>query len=389
MRSVGVCSLGVVWLAVACGGRAERHDESSTVGAAGTTVELGGATGVTTGGTSGAAGGSAGASNAGASNAGAASGGAASTSDCAFGAVAGPATPPFATPGTVLGRIAQFVIAQPFGGAILPSETTPEWAGAQIISLLDAEAGEERAGAGMEDFLQRWVGLAGSTPADLHLLSAPWASLSGMKSATLADLIATSSSEDPHRIGIFTDPAFLTQKPFATARGAALQAALFCRQVPPPPPNVPPVAPASEGGTYRERLSNATASPVCASCHYSTDPLGFSLEHYDSMGADRDLDNGEPIDSSGTVQSPGGSTFAFASIEQSLAVDLGQSCEVARCFAESELEYALRVNGLIGPDETLPADSLELNAVAQEFTDSGRSLRALAKAIAESSLFLK
>jgi hypothetical protein len=386
MQKVGLCSLGLVWLGLACGGRAEHLADSSTAGAAGTAVALGGATGVTAGGSAGMV---ATAGSAAVTSAGAASGGAASTSACVFGPVAAPAVPPFAPPGTVLDRIAQFVLAQPFGSAVVPSETTPEWAGAQILSLLDKEAGEERAGAGMEDFLQHWVGLAGTTPAELHPLSAPWAYRSGLKDATLTDLITGSALEEAHRVGVFTDPAFLTQKPLATARGAALEAALFCTQLPAPPPNTPPVAPASDGGTYRERLANDTANPVCATCHHVTDELGFALEHYDSTGAYRDLDNGEPIDSSGAFQSPGGSPFMFTSIEQQLAVDLSQSCEVLQCFAETEFEYALRVNGLIGPGETLPPGSLELNAVAQKFSDSGRSLRTLAQAIAESSLFLK
>ena len=49
----------------------------------------------------------------------------------------------------------------------------------------------------------------------------------------------------------------------------------------------------------RERMEQHRVNPVCASCHARMDPLGFSLENFDALGAWRDTDAGEPIDPSG------------------------------------------------------------------------------------------
>ena len=51
----------------------------------------------------------------------------------------------------------------------------------------------------------------------------------------------------------------------------------------------------------RERMELHRTSPICASCHVQMDPLGFSLENYDGIGAWRDDEGGTLIDASGTL----------------------------------------------------------------------------------------
>ena len=56
----------------------------------------------------------------------------------------------------------------------------------------------------------------------------------------------------------------------------------------------------------RERLAAHRNNAVCASCHRTIDPVGFSLENFDAVGQWRDLRKGiSPIDASGAL--PGGS----------------------------------------------------------------------------------
>ena len=43
------------------------------------------------------------------------------------------------------------------------------------------------------------------------------------------------------------------------------------------------------------------ANAVCASCHKTMDPIGFSLENFDAVGAWRTQDSGLPIDASGKL----------------------------------------------------------------------------------------
>jgi hypothetical protein len=292
----------------------------------------------------------------------------------------------------VNGRLEQFVDVLPMPKSGLPATTTPEWAAARMAELLDEFAGEQRAGDGLTDFFQHWLQVSNALPGSLddwHPFAKDWAYFSELSDFTLPDLLAGTLAAEPRRVGILTDPIFLTQKAFASVRGVAMQAALFCVNVPPSPPGIPPLGPAQMDVSHRQQLENAVASPVCSSCHGLMDPAGFSLEHFDSVGQYRDRDNGVPVDSSGAFASPSSTDYEFSSIEAQLAIDVSASCEVARCFAESELEFALRVNGMLALNDTLPADSPDLNRVAQTFADSGRNLRVLARAIAQSSLFLK
>jgi hypothetical protein len=72
---------------------------------------------------------------------------------------------------------------------------------------------------------------------------------------------------------------------------------------PPPPPQVVPPLKENEEGvrplTVREKMQEHRANPVCASCHKVMDPIGFTLENFDAVGAWRARDAGEPIDASG------------------------------------------------------------------------------------------
>ncbi len=55
--------------------------------------------------------------------------------------------------------------------------------------------------------------------------------------------------------------------------------------------------------TVRDRMAAHRSNPVCASCHETLDPLGFSLENFDAVGTWRDVDRfaGTPIDAAGKM----------------------------------------------------------------------------------------
>ena len=71
----------------------------------------------------------------------------------------------------------------------------------------------------------------------------------------------------------------------------------------PPPPNVPALKENGDGKplSLRERMEQHRADPVCAGCHKVMDPIGFALENFDAVGQWRALDDGSPIDPSGTL----------------------------------------------------------------------------------------
>ena len=80
---------------------------------------------------------------------------------------------------------------------------------------------------------------------------------------------------------------------------------------PEPPPNVPTLEEESEDGralSMREAMERHRVNPTCASCHATMDPIGFSLENFDAVGAFRQEFENQPIDASGTM--PDGDAFA-------------------------------------------------------------------------------
>jgi hypothetical protein len=73
---------------------------------------------------------------------------------------------------------------------------------------------------------------------------------------------------------------------------------------PPPLPDVPPLKEKSDDGkphSLRERMEEHRANPVCAACHKLMDPIGFSLENFDAVGAWRSREGDAPIDASGQL----------------------------------------------------------------------------------------
>jgi hypothetical protein len=108
---------------------------------------------------------------------------------------------------------------------------------------------------------------------------------------------------------------------------------------PPPPPNVPSLDENAVGtsASLREQLEQHRKNTVCASCHARMDPLGFSLENYDAVGAWRTQEGQFTIDASGTL--PNGKSFKGA---QELKTILKQEPEtLVECLAEKLLTYGL------------------------------------------------
>jgi mono/diheme cytochrome c family protein len=71
---------------------------------------------------------------------------------------------------------------------------------------------------------------------------------------------------------------------------------------PPPPPDVPALKDDQDGSrplTLRARMAAHRDNPVCASCHKVMDPIGFTLENFDAVGAYRLSEAGAPVDASG------------------------------------------------------------------------------------------
>jgi hypothetical protein len=165
-------------------------------------------------------------------------------------------------------------------------------------------------------------------------------------------------------------------------RGIFVLDKLLCQPPPPPPADAAIVPPTpSAQGTTRERFAQHSQSPGCAGCHKFIDPVGFTFEHYDGVGARRETENGLPIDSRGGVveaRDPG--LVAPVADLPELAQRLGKSRQVHDCVAQEWLRFALG-----RPLDA--ADACALETVQETFMAGGGSFDALLLAIATSDSF--
>ena len=88
---------------------------------------------------------------------------------------------------------------------------------------------------------------------------------------------------------------------------------------PPPPPDVPALDETAVSASLpmRERLAAHRNNPVCASCHNTIDPVGFSMENFDAVGRWRNSERDNPLDVAGVL--PGMDPFTgIAGLEKGL-----------------------------------------------------------------------
>ncbi|MBX9579907.1 MAG: DUF1592 domain-containing protein [Gemmataceae bacterium] len=148
---------------------------------------------------------------------------------------------------------------------------------------------------------------------------------------------------DGRRGGIVTMASTLTvtSNPTRTSpvkRGKWILENVLGTPPPPPAPDVPELPPTGQlKGTLRQQMEQHRANPSCATCHSKLDPLGFGLENFDGIGAWREKDNGQTIDSTGVL--PDGAKFAGPA--ELRKVLLGKADQFRRCFADKLLTYAL------------------------------------------------
>src|SRR5215471_13012493 len=117
--------------------------------------------------------------------------------------------------------------------------------------------------------------------------------------------------DNPNRFGLLGKGSILmvTSYPNRTApvlRGAFVLENIMGTPPSPPPPDVEGFKENKEGEkakTVREIMEKHRANPVCNNCHGVMDPLGFSLENFDAIGAwrSKDVFAGTDIDASGKL----------------------------------------------------------------------------------------
>jgi len=103
------------------------------------------------------------------------------------------------------------------------------------------------------------------------------------------------------RSGLITHPYLLTAFAYHNSTSPIHRGVFLTRNIIGRPLNPPPNAIAfsdtefDPGLTMREKVTAFTRDSACMSCHATINPLGFSLEHYDSLGRYRTTDKDKPI----------------------------------------------------------------------------------------------
>ena len=151
--------------------------------------------------------------------------------------------------------------------------------------------------------------------------------------------LPTGSTLLTDRIGILNQAAFLASYALAheshpVFRGVAVAQRVTCMGLDSPASfNIEVIPPAPDPTvTTRERYDVHVRDSICAGCHEVIDPFGFAFEHYDGMGAYRDLDHGKSVDSAVDVSVRRDFDGHYADSNQ-LAAALAESPNVRECFA--------------------------------------------------------
>src|SRR5439155_12545246 len=89
--------------------------------------------------------------------------------------------------------------------------------------------------------------------------------------------------------------------------------------------------------TVPQRLAKHRAEAACAGCHRLIDPLGTAFENFDPVGKWRDKDEGQAIDTRGTLVDG----KKFDGVMELKTLLLSRKEDFVRCVVEKMLAYAL------------------------------------------------
>ena len=175
-------------------------------------------------------------------------------------------------------------------------------------------------------------------------------------------------------LGMFSHPG----RSSPTKRGVALMDIFLCEPTPTPPANVDFSVVNDTNNpklrTVRDRLMAHATTPTCASCHTHSDPIGLSLEQFDSVGERRLKEDGRDIDVSAEI---GGKSFTGAA---GLGQYLHDNPKVPACFVRKLYAYGVGANSEeVGKKAVQP--------FLDGFTADGYRLPSLLKAIVTSPQF--
>jgi mono/diheme cytochrome c family protein len=152
---------------------------------------------------------------------------------------------------------------------------------------------------------------------------------------------------DPNRFGLLGKGAVLMVTAYPNRTSPVLRGSYILENIAgtppsPPPPNVEAFKENKDGETpktVREIMETHRANPTCNACHGVMDPLGFSLENFDTIGTYRSMDRftRTKIDTSGKLVD-GTPVNGVSDLRNAL---LKHPEQFAQTFTEKMMTYAL------------------------------------------------
>jgi len=152
---------------------------------------------------------------------------------------------------------------------------------------------------------------------------------------------------DPNRFGLLGKGAVMMVTAYPNRTSPVLRGAYILENITgtppsPPPPNVEAFKENKDGEkpkTVRQIMETHRANPTCNACHGVMDPLGFSLENFDTIGAYRAIDRytRTKIDTSGKLVD-GTAVNGPSDLRNAL---LRRPEQFAQTFTEKMMTYAL------------------------------------------------
>ena len=216
--------------------------------------------------------------------------------------------------------------------------------------------------------------------ADYTYASEPLAKLYALDGVKGDKTVRVSLKPEQHRGGLLGMGAILaltshTNRTSPTLRGKWVLEVLFNDPPAPPPANAGQFKDDKknkhEPKDFREKLALHAADATCAACHKKIDPLGFSLENFDAIGAWRD--SGAGIDAA--AQLPSGEKFNGAAELKKIVLKHSDSFE--RGMIGNLLAYALG-------RELEWYDEREITLIQKELALKGHTFSTLIGGIAKS-----
>lgn len=191
---------------------------------------------------------------------------------------------------------------------------------------------------------------------------------------------------DPtQRAGLLTQAGFLASHAYTTSsspihRGVFVQRRLLCATIPDPPANIDTTLPALSDKikTTKQQVEVHTSPEACQNCHTLINAPGYALERFDAVGAWRDLDNGEPVDPTGTFLLDDEKVNVDGPID--LVTKLAESQAAKSCYLTQWYRY-----GFARSESA--ADKCTISVLNERFMGEGYSVKDLLVAFTQTKTF--